>query len=91
MAFSPAIRDTGHICVIWVDDLIDVFTWRHTFGIEIETPNLDRLMAEGVRFSNAYATVPLCAPCRAGLSPSLPPRRTARRKRTWPCDRKRAA
>ena len=34
----------------------------------ISTPNLDRLMASAVRFSNAYATVPLCAPCRAELA-----------------------
>ena len=66
----------GNICVIWVDDMIDVFTWRDTFGLRIQTPNLDRLMAEGVRFSNAYATVPLCAPCRAELATGLSPFRS---------------
>ena len=29
-----------------------------------ETPNLDRLAAEGTRFSNAYCTYPLCGPSR---------------------------
>jgi len=53
MAFTPdTIRD-GNICIIWVDDMIDVFTWRDAFGLKIRTPHLDRLMAEGVRFSNA--------------------------------------
>ncbi|MEJ6389490.1 sulfatase-like hydrolase/transferase [Gymnodinialimonas ulvae] len=66
----------GNICVIWVDDMIDVFTWRDTFGLRIQTPNLDRLMAEGVRFSNAYATVPLCAPCRAELATGISPFRS---------------
>jgi len=33
----------------------------------IETPSLDRLAAEGVRFTNAYSTCPLCAPFRATL------------------------
>ncbi|MEX3014496.1 sulfatase-like hydrolase/transferase [Gymnodinialimonas hymeniacidonis] len=66
----------GNICVIWVDDMIDVFTWRDTFGLRIQTPHLDRLMAEGVRFTNAYATVPLCAPCRAELATGLSPFRT---------------
>jgi arylsulfatase A-like enzyme len=76
MAFTAdSIRD-DNICVIWVDDMIDVFTWRDTFGITIQTPNLDRLMGEGVRFSNAYATVPLCAPCRAELATGLSPYRT---------------
>lgn len=33
----------------------------------IETPHLDRLAAEGMRFTNAYATTPICAPFRACL------------------------
>ncbi len=70
------IPEGGNICVIWVDDMIDVFTWRDTFGLRIQTPHLDRLMAEGVRFTNAYATVPLCAPCRAELATGLSPFRT---------------
>jgi hypothetical protein len=50
MAFdADSIRD-DNICVIWVDDMIDVFTWRDTFGLTIQTPNLDRLMAGGSAF-----------------------------------------
>jgi choline-sulfatase len=30
----------------------------------VRTPNLDRLATDGVRFSNAYCTSPLCAPSR---------------------------
>jgi len=76
MAFNKSSIKTDNICVIWIDDLIDVYTWRNTFGIEIKTPNLDRLMAKGARFTNAYATVPLCAPCRAELTTGLSPFRT---------------
>ena len=76
MSFTAESAAGGHICVIWVDDMIDVFTWRDTFGVRIETPNLDRLAREGVRFTNAYATVPLCAPCRAELTTGLSPFRT---------------
>lgn len=76
MAFNAdSIRD-DNICVIWVDDMIDVFTWRDTFGLRIQTPNLDRLLNRGVRFGNAYATIPLCAPCRAELATGLSPFRT---------------
>jgi arylsulfatase A-like enzyme len=76
MAFTAdSIRD-DNICVIWVDDMIDVFTWRNAFGIPILTPNLDKLLNRGVRFGNAYATVPLCAPCRAELATGLSPFRT---------------
>lgn len=33
----------------------------------VRTPHLDRLAADGVRFSNAYSTTPICAPFRASL------------------------
>ena len=33
----------------------------------IKTPNIDRLAAEGVRFTNAYSHCPVCVPFRAGL------------------------
>ena len=32
---------------------------------DLRTPNMDRLAAEGVRFSRAYSTHPLCAPARS--------------------------
>lgn len=31
------------------------------------TPNIDRLAAEGIRYTNAYATAPICAPARSCL------------------------
>ena len=34
---------------------------------DIHTPNLTRLAKEGVRFSDAYATAPICTPSRAAL------------------------
>jgi len=34
---------------------------------ELETPNLDKLAAEGVFFSNAFATTPICAVSRASI------------------------
>jgi arylsulfatase A-like enzyme len=74
--FTPDTVRDDNICVIWVDDMIDVFTWRDTFGLTIRTPNIDRLAARGVRFGNCYATVPLCAPCRAELATGLSPFRT---------------
>ncbi|MFM7686024.1 MAG: arylsulfatase [Actinomycetota bacterium] len=36
------------------------------FGAEIRTPNLDRMAAEGVRFSNFHVN-PMCSPTRASL------------------------
>jgi arylsulfatase A-like enzyme len=34
---------------------------------EIPTPNIDRIAKEGVRFTRAYVTFPVCGPSRAGL------------------------
>ncbi len=37
----------------------------------IRTPNIDRLAAQGLRFTNAYSGAPLCAPSRATLLTGL--------------------
>ena len=34
---------------------------------DIKTPNLDRLAAEGIRFSNAYVANPICMPNRSSI------------------------
>jgi arylsulfatase A-like enzyme len=36
-------------------------------GKDIATPNVDRLAAEGVRFTDFYANAPVCTPTRAGF------------------------
>jgi arylsulfatase A-like enzyme len=33
----------------------------------IKTPNIDRLACEGIRFTHAYTTFPLCCPFRASV------------------------
>jgi Sulfatase len=76
MTFNRASLQDGNLCVIWIDDMSDIFTWRDAFGVRLHTPHIDRLMAEGVRFANAYATVPLCAPCRAEVATGLSPFRS---------------
>jgi len=49
---------------------------RHDFlscyGMEAyETPNIDALAAEGVRYENAYSAAPVCVPARASLLTGL--------------------
>ena len=39
----------------------------------IKTPNLDRIAADGVRFSSAYSSTPTCTPARAALLSGLSP------------------
>lgn len=41
----------------------------------VETPNLDRLATQGVRFTDAYAAAPVCSPTRAALMTGLHPAR----------------
>ncbi|MFT4571133.1 MAG: arylsulfatase A-like enzyme [Hyphomicrobiaceae bacterium] len=60
----PCAAKPPNIVLILADDL--GFTDLGSYGSEIETPNIDRLAAEGVRFSN-YHTAASCAPTRGML------------------------
>ncbi len=55
-----------NIVLVYIDDL----GWRD-LGVQgspyYQTPHVDRLAAEGMRFTNAYANAPNCAPSRAAL------------------------
>ncbi len=42
-------------------------------GRELKTPNLDKLSEEGVRFTRAYTSCPLCSPARAGIFTGMMP------------------
>lgn len=61
--------------IIVADDLgwSDLGAWGNDF---IDTPNIDRLAAEGMRFVDFYAPSPLCSPSRAALETGLHPVRT---------------
>ena len=69
---APAERP--NVVLIFVDDLgyNDV---GYNGAEDIETPNIDRLAAEGVVFSNGYVAHPFCGPSRAGLMTSRYPAR----------------
>lgn len=50
--------------------LIDDLGWKDLgcYGSKFyETPNLDRLASEGMRFTDAYAACPVCSPTRASI------------------------
>ncbi|MGB2753942.1 MAG: sulfatase [Phycisphaerae bacterium] len=59
--------------------LIDDLGWRDVgcFGSTFyETPNIDRLAREGMRFTDAYAACPVCSPTRASIMTGKYPART---------------
>ncbi|HEX8912350.1 MAG TPA: sulfatase [Humisphaera sp.] len=64
-----------NILVFLVDDLgqRDVGCYGSTF---YETPSIDKLATEGVRFTDAYAACPVCSPSRAALLTGRLPQRT---------------
>ena len=64
-----AIADSGprpNIIVILVDDL--GYGDLSSYGAkDLETPNVDRLVRQGMKFTNFYANCPVCSPTRAAL------------------------
>ena len=64
-----------NVVIILADDLGygDLGAFGHPL---IKTPNLDRMAAEGIRFTSFYVPVPICAPSRAGLLTGRWPYRT---------------
>ncbi len=61
--FAAAVQPN----IVWiiVDDMSAHFS---CYGeTAIETPNVDRLAANGVRFTNAYVTAPVCSTCRSAF------------------------
>ncbi|MFP4501572.1 MAG: sulfatase [Candidatus Hydrogenedentota bacterium] len=77
---QPAVFTTAqdapmpNVVFILVDDLgwFDLACYGSTFH---ETPNLDRLAATGMRFTNGYAASPVCSPTRAAIMTGKHPAR----------------
>ena len=66
--------DQPNIVLIMADDL----GWKdlHCYGNErLDTPNIDRLAAQGLLFTDAYSAAPVCTPTRAALMTGESPAR----------------
>jgi arylsulfatase A-like enzyme len=57
-------EEAPNVVVVLIDDL--GFSHFGCFGSTIDTPNIDRLAAGGLRYTNYHVT-PLCSPTRAAL------------------------
>ena len=72
--FSQEKKDIN-VILIHVDDL--GATDLGAFGSDYyETPNIDRLAAEGMRFNQSYSAAAICSPSRAALMTGKYPART---------------
>lgn len=62
----PAVETRPNVILILLDDLgwADLGCYGSTYH---KTPNIDRLAAEGMRFTQAYAACPVCSPTRASI------------------------
>jgi len=71
---AAPIADKPNIILILVDDqgYYDLGCYG---GKEFDSPRIDRMAAEGVRFTSYYAAAPICSPSRAGLLTGCYPRR----------------
>ena len=69
---SDSRRALPNIIIILVDDL----GYGDLDSQPIDTPNLDRMAAEGIRLTSSYASASLCSPSRAGLLTGRYPVRT---------------
>ena len=77
-----AAQDRPNIILFLVDDLgwqdTSVPFWTETTALNerYRTPNLERLAARGVKFTNAYASAPVCTPTRTSIMTGKAPGRT---------------
>ena len=60
------MNEQRNVIIVYADDL--GFGDLGCYGShQIETPNLDRLCREGLKFTNAYATSAVCTPSRYSI------------------------
>ncbi|HOW18337.1 MAG TPA: sulfatase-like hydrolase/transferase, partial [Phycisphaerae bacterium] len=55
-----------NILFIFIDDM--GYADPGCFGGGAETPNMDRLAAEGIRFTQFYVNAPICSPSRVAVT-----------------------
>lgn len=66
-------QEVGRPNILWIS-CEDISPRLGCYGDTVaDTPNLDRLAAEGMRFDNCFTTSPVCAPVRSGIITGMYP------------------
>ena len=79
---SQELQNPKNVIVFLVDDLgwqdvsLPLHTERTPLNDRYHTPNVERLAARGVAFTQAYASAPVCTPTRTSLLTGVSPARS---------------
>src|SRR5690606_13994003 len=71
---STERSDRPNVVMISIDDLNTMIGCMG--AVDVYTPNIDRLAARGMLFSNAHCQAPLCGPSRASVMMGMRPSTT---------------
>ena len=74
--------------VVFVVDDMGWADWTGGGSTYYETPNLERLAASGMTFTDAYAACPVCSPSRAALLTGKYPQRSGITDYIWSAEKK---
>jgi arylsulfatase A len=84
-ALAAADAAPPNIVLIYCDDL--GYGDLGCYGSQLSTPNLDKMAAQGVRFTNFYSANPVCSPSRAALLTGRYPTRVGVPRVFFPVDK----
>ncbi|MEI6099794.1 MAG: sulfatase-like hydrolase/transferase, partial [Alphaproteobacteria bacterium] len=64
-----------NILLVSFDDCGAYHRYAEAFGVRLQTPNLDRIVAQSAQFQSAYCQVPICGASRASFMSAQTPQR----------------
>lgn len=71
----PTIAAPPNVVLINIDDMGWADIGAYDPANRIDTPHMDQLAADGIRFTNFYVSSPICSPSRCGLYTGMYPAR----------------